>query len=67
MKESDRSKEVKLDRLRQDTSGWNPTIDLRKLKLIVYRKKKKWMKSEDRSSEIDIDRIKKEKVSETKS
>jgi hypothetical protein len=41
MKESDRSEEVKVDRLSQETSEWKPTINHQKLKWIVSRKKEK--------------------------
>jgi hypothetical protein len=41
MKESDRFEEVKLDRLKQETSGCRKTIDHPKLKCIFQRKKKK--------------------------
>jgi hypothetical protein len=34
MKESDRSKEVKFDHLKQETNGLRPTIDQLKLKFI---------------------------------
>jgi hypothetical protein len=58
MKENEISSEVEIDRLKkEEKSGWKSTIDLMKLKSIVmvYRKKKKWMKANDRSSEVDRD------------
>jgi hypothetical protein len=44
MKEIDRSQEVIIGHLRQEISGGKPKIDRQKLKWIVQRKKKKWMR-----------------------
>jgi hypothetical protein len=52
METNDRSEDVKLDRLGQEASEWKPTIDNQKLKWIVLRKKKKWMKEIHQSKEV---------------
>jgi hypothetical protein len=58
MKGSDRSLAVDLVRLKkEEKSGRNHTIDLKKLKLIVSGKKKKWMKSNERSERAEIYRL----------